>query len=160
MEQAEAAGSFECAVQEVFGDLFGDGFQSFHDHAFSRRLIPADLDLILWKEKDVDLSAYAFFQKCNFQLQDGRTVFVRGKFPGSSYQITFFMKGKPGFFGGSKSYRQLVPFSGFQEADCESIFFQGERNLLHTLGHIVVENLDKQWEKTDALWIKFKNLSI
>ena len=53
-----------------------------------------------------------------------------------------------------------MPFSGFQKAYREFIFFAGKGKLLHTFRHIIVENLDKQWKKSNALWIKFKKLSI
>ena len=108
----------------------------------------------------MDFSAHAFFQKSNLKLQDSGAIFVSGKFSAGTNQITLFMKRKPGFLCLPESNREGMPLSGFQEVYRELPFFTGERKLLHTLRHIIVENLDKQRKKSNALWRKFKNFPI
>ena len=82
MKEIQTASAFKGTIEEVVGNFFGDGFQTFHNHAFSWRFVPADEDFIFWKEENVDFSSDAFFEEGEVQLQDRGTVFICSKFSG------------------------------------------------------------------------------
>ena len=126
MKELQAACSLEGSIEKVVGDFFGDGFQTFHDHAFAWCFVPADENFIFRQEENVDFSSNTFFKEGEVQLQDGGSVFICSEFSGGCNQIAFLVEGKPGFFEFSKSGRDAVPFAGFQKVYGEIAFFTGE----------------------------------